>query len=81
MAPAMAGPAAPPISGASEIKLIAVPRFSETNMSPTIAGLSTLLATATPVRARAKMSTVVVGLMAERTVNAVKSTLAMLTTG
>ena len=49
MAPAIAGPTAPPRSGASISVAIADPRHSGGSMSPMIAGLRTLEATAQPV--------------------------------
>lgn len=81
MAPAMAGPMAPPISGATMMKLIGDPRCSDTNMSPTMAGLSTLDATATPFRHRAATNSHVLWLRAARTMAAMKRKLAAFMTG
>jgi len=53
IAPLIAGAMAPPMSGASIIRLIALPLFSLSNMSPMIAGFRTLAATAIPVSIRA----------------------------
>src|SRR3569833_272331 len=68
----MAGPMAPPIRGANIMVLMATPRLSGANMSPTMAGLRTFDATARPVRARAVMNSVVLWLTAARMMHATK---------
>lgn len=78
MAPAMTGPVAPPMSGASMMTLIADPRCSELKMSPTMAGFRTFAATAKPVMALAAMKKLVLWLQAAKTVVQMNKMLAAL---
>lgn len=77
----IAGPTAPPISGAMKMSDMALPRWSEGNMSPTMAGLSTFEATAMPVRQRDKMSVGTEVAVAVRMVNKMRRRLVMLRVG
>jgi hypothetical protein len=81
IAPAIAGPTAPPRSGARNIRDMAEPRCSGDRISPMMDGLSTLAATAQPVRNLEKMRSVALLLKADMAVVIMKNKLAMLYTG
>lgn len=81
MAPAIAGPMAPPMSGASMTIDIGEPRSSDGKTSPMTHALSTFEATAVPVRNRAKMRRPVLWLVALMSTLRMKRTLAALKTG
>lgn len=77
----MAGPIAPPMSGASITKDIAEPRCSLSKMSPIIAGLRTFEATQRPVSILAAMNMPLFWLQTARIVAAMKPMLQTLKTG
>jgi hypothetical protein len=81
IAPEIAGPIAPPMSGASMIKLIAEPLCSLSKISPMIAGFSTLDATASPVSILAAMKTLLFWLHTARIVAAMNPILQAFITG
>ena len=81
MAPLMAGPMAPPISGASMTRDIPEPRNSDGYISPMIAGLRTFEATANPVRKREKMNRPTVSVKAASKTPRMKMMFAALKTG
>lgn len=81
IAPLIAGPTAPPRSGASITRDIPLPCSSTGKISAMIEGFKTLEAVAKPVKKRAKMSVLEEVADAERAVVMMKRIFAILKTG